>query len=63
MAGKNSTDVDSGGGDTKPTKPIRLDVAIEDAPRVQAAAKRLGLSMSAYARMALYERLERDENR
>lgn len=45
------------------TKPVRLDVPLEDIERLQGAAKRLGLSMSAYARMALYERLERDEKR
>lgn len=45
------------------TKPVRLDVPLKDVGRLEAAATRLGLSMSAYARMALFERLERDEKK
>ena len=49
--------------DEKVTKPVRLDLTIEDHERLGQQADRYGLSKAAYARMALFERMEADERR
>jgi hypothetical protein len=45
----------------KETRPIRLDLSLEDHERIARCASRLGLSKSAYVRQATFERLIRDE--
>ena len=42
-------------------RPVRLDLTEQDHKRVEAAAKKLGLSKASYARMVLLERLLADE--
>jgi predicted DNA-binding protein len=49
--------------DEKTTRPVRLDLAIEDHERLERCAKRLGLSKSSYVRLALFERMEADEEK
>jgi hypothetical protein len=49
--------------ESRETKPVRLDLSLADHERIERAAKRFGLSKSAYVRMALFERLESDEGR
>jgi hypothetical protein len=45
------------------TKPVRLDLSLEDHQRIERNAKRFGLSKSAYVRQALFKQLESDEGR
>jgi hypothetical protein len=45
------------------TKPVRLDLGLEDHKRIERNAKRFGLSKSAYVRQALFKQLEADEGR
>jgi hypothetical protein len=47
--------------EARDTKPIRLDLVLDDHKRIERSAKRFGLSKSAYVRQALFERLEADE--
>jgi hypothetical protein len=47
--------------ETNPRDRIDLRVEPEFYARVEAAAQRFGLNLSAYIRMAVSERLERDE--
>jgi hypothetical protein len=42
-------------------KGVRLDLSPADHKRLAKKAKELGLTMSSYARMALFERLKADE--
>jgi hypothetical protein len=51
------------GSDDTDTKPVRLDLGLDDHERIERSARRLGLSKSAYVRMALFERLEADESK
>jgi hypothetical protein len=46
---------------TPKTRPVRLDLAVEDHARLDAQAKRYGLTKSSYVRMAVYKWLEHDE--
>jgi hypothetical protein len=45
------------------TKPVRLDLSLSHHARLERLARRLGLSKSSYVRMALFERMERDEGK
>jgi len=45
------------------TRPVRLDLPAEDHERIQALASKLSLTKSAYVKIALYERMERDERK
>jgi T5orf172 domain len=49
------------GSDEKNVKPIRLDLSPSDFERLERVAKRMGLTKSAYARMALFARMKADE--
>ncbi len=42
-------------------KGVRLDLSPADHKRLSKLAKELGLTMSSYARMALFERMKEDE--
>jgi hypothetical protein len=42
-------------------KPVRLDLSEEDRQRLTRIAKAKGLNMAAYSRMAVLDRLRRDE--
>jgi hypothetical protein len=42
---------------------VRLDLAPTDHDRLKSAARRRGLTMASYARMAVLERLETDQPR
>lgn len=63
MARKKTPQMPATAEEVRTSKPVRLDVPAEDYDRLAAAAKKLGLSMSGYARMALFERLARDESK
>jgi hypothetical protein len=43
------------------TRPVRLDLSPTDHERLERCARRLGLSKSSYARMAVLERIRADE--
>jgi hypothetical protein len=43
------------------TKPVRLDLSLDDHERIERSAKRFGLSKSAYVRQSLFKQLEADE--
>lgn len=45
----------------KAAKGVRLDLSPADHKRLNKLAKERGLSMSSYARMALFERMKDDE--
>jgi hypothetical protein len=44
-------------------RPVRLDLAEIDHDRLETQARKLGLSKSSYARMAVLERIKADEAR
>jgi hypothetical protein len=44
-------------------RPVRLDLAEVDHDRLENQARKLGLSKSSYARMAVLERIKVDEGR
>jgi hypothetical protein len=46
---------------TRKGKAVRLDVSPEDHKRLDRIAKAKGLNMAAYSRMAILERLRKDE--
>ncbi len=46
----------------KVVKGVRLDLSPADHRRLNKLAKERGLTMSSYARMALFERMKDDEN-
>jgi hypothetical protein len=43
------------------TKPVRLELSLEDHERLTRQARKRGLSNASYARMVMLERLEQDE--
>jgi hypothetical protein len=43
------------------TRPVRLDLTIEDHERLERCAKRYGISKSSYVRMKLFKGMESDE--
>jgi hypothetical protein len=43
------------------TRPVRLDLAVADCLRLEDCARRKGLSMASYARMAVLEAIRKDE--
>ena len=45
------------------TRPVRLDLSEADHDRLEDQARKLGLSKSSYARMAVLERIKADEGR
>jgi hypothetical protein len=47
--------------EAKLVKGVRLDLSPADHKRLARAAKEKGLTMSSYARMALFDRLKADE--
>lgn len=47
--------------DKKAVKGVRLDLSPADHKRLARLAKEKGLNMSAYARMALFDRMKDDE--
>jgi hypothetical protein len=48
---------------SKAVKGVRLDLSPADHRRLNKLAKERGLTMSSYARMALFERMKEDEGR
>jgi hypothetical protein len=46
----------------KPVKGVRLDLSPVDHRRLNKLARERGLTMSSYARMALFERMKDDES-
>lgn len=44
------------------TRPVRLDLTIEDHERLERCAKRYGISKSSYVRMTLFKGMESDES-
>jgi hypothetical protein len=44
-------------------KGVRLDLSPDDHQRLEKQARMVGLSLAAYARQALFERLEADERK
>jgi hypothetical protein len=65
MAGKRATKVSvtAKAKAERTTRPVRLDMPVEHVERLERAARRIGLSMSSYCRMAVLERIERDETK
>jgi hypothetical protein len=49
--------------DERATRPVRLDLSIEDHKRLERCAKRYGISKSSYVRVALFERMGSDEDK
>jgi hypothetical protein len=45
------------------TKPVRLDLSLEDHERLERLARRFGLSKTAYVRLKLFSGMEADEGR
>jgi hypothetical protein len=43
------------------TKSVRLDLTVADCARLEECARRKGLSMASYARMAVLEAIRKDE--
>ena len=60
MAKKRRTDVEATKAEPV-AKAVRLDLSLEDHKRVDRVARIYGLSMSAYARMAVLKSLQQDE--
>jgi T5orf172 domain len=52
-----------GADEVDPARPVRLDLAEADHNRLENQARKLGLSKSSYARMAVLERIKIDEGR
>lgn len=63
MAKKPVTRTAKAGAVDKATKPVRLDLTLEDHERLERLAKRHGLSKTSYVRLALFGRMEQDETK
>ena len=48
--------------DERTTRPVRLDLTLDDHKRVERLAKRYGLSKSSYVRMWLFKGMKSDES-